>query len=172
MKPCIATRKPQDAPQGTISESDYHVESRGRTALTIHSLSCEKDHKDPKEYVHSIPWEGDTRPWEYWVAGQVWGDFTVPFNPLNVVLCVHFYSKNKLKGCRKPPKEMDSWAPLGPAGKGTLSRGAGPGASCALPCWGFRGHICSLGLGEAVFCVYGAFPAGRLTALLRPIPQL
>lgn len=65
---------------------------------------------------------------------------------------------------------MESWAPLGPAGKGTLSRGAGPGASCALPCWGFRGHLCSLGLGEAVFCVYGAFPAGRLTALLRPHP--
>lgn len=36
-----------------------------------------------------------------------------PLYLLNVVLCAHFYSKDKLKGCRKPPEEAESWAPLG-----------------------------------------------------------
>lgn len=41
--------------------------------------------------------------------GQDWGDFTVfLLYPLNVVLCVHFDSKGKLKSFRKPPEEAES----------------------------------------------------------------
>lgn len=44
-----------------------------------------------------------------WVIGDRAGESFCGYHlyPLNVVLCMHFYSKDKLKGWRKPPEETE-----------------------------------------------------------------
>lgn len=82
-----------------------------------------------------------------------------PLYLLNVVPCAHFYSKDKLKGCRKPPEEAESWAPLGAAEKGGLWRGAqhpvGPEEDTPTP---------------GVLCVSGLQAGLLLKVLLRSPP--
>lgn len=95
--------------------------------------------------------------------------------------CVHifiFIQKINLKDVethpppRPPAKEAESWAPLGPAEKGRLTR-AGQGVSRSLSSWDLREHSTGLWLGQAVFSVYGGLLAGTLLmAQLRPLPQL
>lgn len=98
MKPSEATRKPKDVPHCTVSKSDCHVRSRGKTAHTIRSLSCKKDHRSQiqmgmcADYLQKEMQEMGTLGVSGW--GQGWGDFTVYFlYPLNVVLRAHFYLK-------------------------------------------------------------------------------
>ena len=98
-KLCEATRKPEDAPHGTIHKSDCHKE-RGAKGLKIHSLSRKKTPliTDPEVCAHRISWEGDTRAARRGLWGQGWGAFTLHLGDfLHVALCAHFYSKNKLR---------------------------------------------------------------------------
>lgn len=72
--------------------------------------------------------EGDTGHWE-WVFGDRSRENLSYTHPLKAI---HFYTKNKLKGCRKPWEKAEPWAPLGPAEKGRLPRGQEPPTYCPV----------------------------------------
>lgn len=72
--------------------------------------------------------EGDTGHWE-WVFGDRSRENLSYTHPLKAI---HFYTKNKLKGCRKPREKAEPWAPLGPAEKGRLPRGQEPPTYCPV----------------------------------------